>query len=245
MKNLARRLVLVLAVLAIAAPAMAVEAEEELPVFLREEAWLHATATPVTNVDANQGTLPAWDGTKPTASHPYGAGGVYLSNNYSSLSSIFVGEQHDPTQGFTTEGTFTGELDTMGMELYAHLPAGQLCSTFNLAFDLRIDGETILYQEQTAPSAGLMTNHVGDSLYSTRFVFTRLHEAMEAYGIETGPDVEHTIYLNAMNFYACNELVWVYDSAEAPAGIVFNVTDKELRSYTKIDVFNPPPPLGS
>lgn len=133
----------------------------------------------------------------------------------------------------------------MGVTLYAHLAFGALCNDFNLAFDLQIDGEQILYQEQSSPSAGLMTQQVEDSLFSVRFAFTRLHEAMTLYGMETGPEVTHDIYLNVSNFYLCNELVWVYDSAEAPAGNVFNVTDQELRTYSKIDVFNPPPPLES
>lgn len=238
MKTLARRLVLVLAVIALAVPAGAQEAE--LPVFLRSEAWLHATAVPLTNIDASQGTFPSWDGTKPTESHPYGAGGVYAANNYSVFMPI---DQHDPAHNFTMAGQMTGELDTMGVTLYGHKPAGALCDEFNLAFELEIDGEQILYQDQSEPSAGIMTTQVADNLFSAHFAFTRLHEAMELYGIETGPDVTHEIYVNAANFYLCDETVWVYDSAEAPAGIVFNVADNELRRYTNVDVFNPPPPL--
>ena len=243
MKTSLRRLVLVLAVLALAVPAGAQEAVE--PEFLRSEAWVHATDVPVTNIEASQGTFPSWDDTKPTASHPYGAGGAYVANNYDLFTTGMVtGRQHDPAGHFTMQGEFTGELDTMGVTLYAHLPAGAVCTDFNLAFDLQIDGESILYQEQSSPSAGLMTTPVEDTLFSVHFAFTRLHEAMTLYGLETGPDVTHDIYLNAANFYACNEMVWVYDSAEAPAGIVFNVADKELRRYTNVDVFNPPPPLA-
>jgi hypothetical protein len=245
MKTLLRRLVLVLAVLAIAVPAQAQEADPEVPEFLRSEAWIHATDTPVSNLDASQGTFPSWDETKPTESHPYGAGGMYVANNYDLFTTnLATGRQHDPASHFTTQGEFTGELDVAGFTLYAHLPAGALCDDFNLAFDLQIDGESILYQAQSAPSAGLMTMPVEDTLFQVKFAFTRLHEAMTLYGIETGPDVTHEIYLNAANFYACNEMVWVYDSAEAPAGLVFNPTTSELRQYTKVDVFNPPPPLG-
>lgn len=240
MKTLLRRLVLVLAVLALAVPAQAQEAvEPEPPVFLRSEAWVHATDVPVTNIEASQGTFPTWDDSKPTASQPFGAGGAYVANNYSFMG----GEQHDPANHFTMAGQVTGELDTMGVTLYGHKPVGALCSDFNLGFELEIDGEQILYQAQSEPSADIMTTQVGDNLYSAHFAFTRLHEAMELYGIETGPDVTHEIYVNVANFYICDEVVWVYDSAEAPAGIVFNVADNELRRYTNIDVFNPPPPL--
>lgn len=234
-----RRLVVFIAVLGLAAVPVQAQEEEE-PEFLRSEAWLHATSVPLGNLAASDGSFPTWDDEKPTDSQPYGAGGVYAANNLSFLTS-----QHDPEQHLTMQGELTGELDTMGVTLYAHLPFGALCNEFNLAFDLRIDGEQILYQEQSSPSAGLMTQQVDDTLFSVRFAFTRLHEAMTLYGIETGPDVTHDIYLNASNFYLCNEMVWVYDSAEAPAGHVFNVEDRELRTYTKIDVFNPPPPLES
>lgn len=240
MTNLLRRLVLVLAILAIAAPATAAE---DAPVFVREEAWIHATDTRITNIDAAQGTLPSWDATKPTASQPYGAGGIYLANN---LSPTMARPDHEPAMHFTTQGTFTGELDTMAVTLFAQLPwMRALPCGIDLAFDLQIDGVTILEQAYNEASTGIMVNQVEDDLYNVRFAFTRLDDAMAEYGVATGPDVEHAITMNVQNFYLCQEAVWVYDSAEAPAGMVFNGTAKELKSYTEIDVFNPPPPIES
>jgi hypothetical protein len=119
------------------------------------------------------------------------------------------------------------------------LPCGM-----GLAWDLKIDGQQILYQSASEPSAELMVEQVNEDLWAVKFYFTRLYEAMQTYGVETGPDVTHTIYMNATNFYVCNEVVWVYDSAEAPGGAIFNLLDpKQLRFYTKVDVFNPPPPI--
>jgi hypothetical protein len=78
-----------------------------------------------------------------------------------------------------------------------------------------------------------------------KFRLTNLHAMMRELGVETGPGVVHAVYLNAMNFYACHEVVWVFDSAEAPAGAVFNLTGPEAREYTDVDVYDPPPPYGS
>lgn len=53
---------------------------------------------------------------------------------------------------------------------------------------------------------------------------------------------QHTVHLNAMNFYTCNEVVWVYDSVEAPAGAVFNLCGTPAAQFTEVNVFEPPPP---
>jgi hypothetical protein len=237
------------AILVIALGATAAHAARYVPnyedpelVFSEQAVWFHNAVSPAGNVDAANGDLVRWDTTEPTASAPMGAGGAYVANNYSVFTDLIVGGQRE-SNTFSSAGTFIGNLDSMAVSLFGHMPAGGLCTEMSLAFDLRIDGQTILFQDQGEPSANLATYPAGD-LYEVKFVFTRLHEAMELNGIETGPDVEHEIYLNAANFYACNEAVWVYDSSEAPAGIVFNRFDKALGPYTEIDVFNPPPPLA-
>jgi hypothetical protein len=239
MSSRLRRLVLVLAVLLVAVPAAAEEPvveEPTPPVFLRSEAWFHGTTTPATNVDAGNGETPTWDATKPTGP----AGSAYAGNQ---LSFVTSGVDHQPGDHFTVSGPVTGELDTMAVTLYALLP-GQpaLPCGMDLAFDLRIDDEEILYQPQTGASAGMTIEQVNGPLYKVKFVFTRLHEAMTTYGIPTGPEVEHTVFLNAMNFYLCQEAVWLFDGASVPSGAIFNAAAEELSGYTTIDVFNPPPP---
>jgi len=233
-----RRVLLILAVLAVAAPAIA---EEPLPpVFNRSEVWFHGTSRPVTNLDAEEGSVPTWNGTKPTASVPGGAGSVYAANNVSFLTS---GVDHKPGDHFTVRGPLTGDVDTMAVTLFAHLPTEQVMGCgIDLAFELVVDDYPILYQGQLEASHGMAVKQVSGSLYSVKFVFTRLHQMLQESGIATGPDVEHAISLNVMNFYVCQEAVWVYDSAEAPAGAIFNAAPEELAGYTTVDVFNPPPP---
>ena len=245
MSSLLRRLALVLAVLLVAVPVAAEEPVAEEPVseepvapeFLRSEAWFHGTSTPATNVDAGNGEIPTWDGTKPTGP----AGSAYAGNQ---MSFITTGADHVPGDHFTVSGPVTGELDTMAVTLYALLPTeAAIGCGMSLAFDLRIDDEEILYQSQLEGSAGMTVEQVNGPLHKVKFVFTRLHEAMTTYGVPTGPDVEHTVYLNAMNFYLCHEAVWLFDGADVPSGAIFNAAPEELSGYTTVDVFNPPPPL--
>ena len=236
MTSLLRRLVLVLVVLCVAVPAAA---EEPAVALTRSEVWFHGTSNAVTNVDAGNGTVPSWDATKPTKPTP----SLYAANQ---LSFITSGVDHQPGDHFTVSGPVTGDLDTMAVTLYAVLPGqAALPCGIDLAFDLRIDDQEILYQTQLAGSSGMTVEPVAGNLYKVKFVFTRLSEAMAQYGLATGPDAPHTVHLNAMNFYVCQEAVWVFDSADAPAGAIFNGTPEELAGYTTIDVFNPPPPAGS
>ena len=236
MTSLVRRLVLVLTVLCMAVPAAA--QEPVAPAFARSEAWFHGTGTAVNNLDAGEGKIPTWDATKPTQS----TGSLYAANNLSFLTS---GVEHGPGDHFTVKGPVAGELDTMAVTLYAYLPGqAALPCGMDLAFELSIDGAEILFQPQLGASSGMKVEHVSGALYKVKFVFTRLHEAMTQAGVPTGPDVSHAVYLNAMNFYVCQEAVWVYDSATTPAGAIFNGTPEELASYTTVDVFNPPPPNG-
>lgn len=235
------RHVLIAAVLVVI-PFSSVLAEPVPPVFTERETWFHGTSTKVTNIDARNGVVPTWDGTKPTASHPYGAGSVYLANQG------FAGSAGQNADGFSAKGKFTGDIENWAVTLYGYLPTNKgLPCGMSLAYDLKIDGTVILDQKQSAPSnPSATTEAVNDDLYRVRFALTNIYKAMQDSGLETGPGIEHTIELTALNFYLCQEAVWVYDSAEAPAGSTFNLLDsKRLRAYTKVDVLNPPPPLQS
>lgn len=210
--------------------------------FARSQVWVHATESLVTNLDADNGVIPSWDATKPTASRPLGAGGAYVANNLSWL----LQPEHDPGSHFTMSGEFTGYLDSMAVNMYAYLPTshaiGFTCA-FALAFDLRIDDEPILYQGILENSSGLKVTPTSlPGLFKISYRFTHLHEALILSGLAQAPDAKHEIHLNAQNFYLCNEAVWVYDSVEAPMDVIFNPDPAEWPAYTEIDVFDPPPP---
>ena len=244
--RLHRRLFLLVLVTVLGAvPALAQEPVP--PVFNRQDVWFTRTPTPLTNVDGYSNNVPGWKTTAPTQSAPLGAGGVYAAHHYSW--GIFSnGREHNPAFGFTARGAFTGDIDNLAVTLYGYVPAyavlGECGGGIALSFDLRIDDQSILYQSQTTPSAYLNTDIIQAGYVSVKFRFTRIYEMMRELELTTGPDVAHTVYFNAMNFYVCNEVVWVYDSVEAPAGAVFNLFGAPATQFTDVDVFEPPPPYG-
>lgn len=245
--KLHRRVSLLVAVTMLAGGVAHAQQVEVEPVFERQDVWFHRTQTPVTNVDARSGQVPTWSTTRPTDSAPLGAGGIYAAHHYS-FGIFSQGMEHNPAYGFTAAGKFTGDINNLAVTLYGHVPAyvalPQCAGGIALSFDFRIDGKQVLYQPQSQPSAYLNTDPVSAGFVTVKFRLTNLYQAMKDYGIATGPDVEHDVYLNAMNFYACNEVVWVYDSAEAPAGAIFNLPDADASGYSNVDVYDPPPPYS-
>lgn len=237
------RHVLIAAVLAVIPFSGALGEEPVPPVFNEKSTWFHGTSSRVTNLDARTGTVPTWDETKPTASAPFGAGSVYAANQFSWIASA----GSDAADGFSVKGKFTGDIENWAVTLYGYLPTNKgLPCGISLAYDLKIDGVPILDQDTTAPSEPSTTvEAVNGDLVMVRFALTNIYQAMTDSGVSTGPEAEHTVELTALNFYLCNEAVWVYDSAEAPAGGIFNLDAKRLRNYAKVDVLNPPPPLDS
>lgn len=224
---------LLVAALALGPAAMS-GAEEYEPTFVEQQAWFHPHTLPVGNLDADEGNYVQWNDEEPTAPVP----SVYHGNNYGGI----VDGDHTPEHFFTAEGTFTGDLDTIAFDLYF---IGWAQSTvgcdLSLSFDFRVDGKWVLYQDMLG-SHGIHYEEDG-ALVVARVALTNIWEAFEAHGIEYGPDVEHDIYVNIQNFYACNEVTWVYGSEDAPSGLTANLDD--LEGYFEIDVRNPPPPIDS
>lgn len=244
-----RPVVATVAVLLALAGPMSVQASQHVkpPVFVRQDVWFHQTPMKVANLEhteAGSGAVPGWNTTKPTASAPLGAGGVYVANNLAAITAAGgLNEEHEQRYHFTAQGTFTGAIDNLAVELYAYMPAnltGVFTFDLGLALDLRIDGEKILYQDALATPLDMQTEKISDGLYKVRVAVTDLHKAMESYALDTSETKVHTVYLNAQNFYVGNEAVWVFDSAEAPAGAVFNLDKKLLVDYTVVDAYEDP-----
>lgn len=209
--------------------------EEYVPTFTRADLWLHANSSPIGNLDASQGRFLTWDATKPTDSQQ----AFYHGNNYE----VFIGDLHDPVHFLTMKGTATGDLNTIAFDLYF---TGWAQSTIgcglDLSLDLQIDGKSILFQDFTG-STGYNNRKVDDTTRLTKFVLTNLWEASKQAGLAFGPDVQHEVYLNIQNFYACNEVTWQYDSADRPAGLIVNMPTP-ASGYFEVDVLDPPPPLA-
>ena len=235
-------LVSVLTAIVLAAPPAGADVppiEEYEPTFTRADQWLHRNTSPIGNLDAREGRYLEWDGVKPTGDQP----AFYHGNNYE----VFVsGGQttHDPEHFMTMEGTAAGDLDAIAFDLYF---TGWAQSTigcgFALSFQLIVDGETILDQDYLG-SDGISYSVIDDTTVLARFALTNLWDATKIYGLPYGPDVQHEIYLNLQNFYACNEVTWQYDGAEVPSGLIVNLPEPGKKGYTRINVLDPPPPPG-
>jgi hypothetical protein len=212
------------------------DAETDL-FFAQQEAWFTAGASGVGNLDYVAGDIPSWNSAPPSGSTAY-----TVMNNYST----FAGDRYQNT--FTAQGTFTGHLENIAIEFIAKTFAEAACQVDALAWDLRVDGEQILFTNQIEPSAGLQTSPLGEN-YQVRFVFTGIHDVMADRDIVGDETTEHTVFMNFANFYACQESYALYGSAETPARLLANTQPQGRRGnwvqYTEIPVRNPPPPLPS
>lgn len=207
--------------------------------FESQKVWFRAGDTPVGTVDYQLGSPIRW-----STEAPAGPVAATLGNNYSVFMDLVEPGMREAFT-FSTEGTFVGNLETIAVDLYYAGPFAGVCD-MSLSFQVIIDGAEILMQEHLAPSANLKEEAGPNRTRRVRFMFSNLHDTMNLFGVQTGPGVEHEIWLNFANFYACNEAVWLYDSATFPSGMIFNMdpASTEARKYTTVDVQNPPPPLS-
>lgn len=231
MTRLARLLLVPLAVFALlGTPASAeivgcTDTETNTLVLTQEQTYLHQAETKAGNLGALgvPHGLPSWNTTAPTTSVQGGAGGGYLANSASYL---------DPTvkeqTGLTVEGKFNGCLDTMLVNLYAIMPTNRTGTSGSLEesaltamITLTVDGQNIV--EGVEIETNSVANPDGDATYLQRFGISELHNALVDFGVD--PTAEHTIRLTvAPRYINTDNAIFVYDTTEVPAGILFNGT---------------------
>ena len=192
-------------------------------VLTQEQTYIHQAETKAGNLGALglPLSLPSWNTTAPTTSVQGGAGGGYLGNSASYL---------DPTlkeqTGLTVEGKFNGCLDTMLVNLYAIMPTNRTSTSGDLAenaltgiITLTVDGQEVVSGLEIETNS--VPNPDGDATYLARFGIRNLHPALVDFGID--PTVEHTIRLTvAPRYINTDNTIFVYDTTEVPAGILFN-----------------------
>ena len=192
------------------------------PKFSTQQTYIHQAATKAGNLAATGQTgFPSWNTTAPSQSVQQGAGAGYLGF----FALAFAG-QDDSTLGATFIGNFSGCLDTMLVTLYAILPtnrtgtAGDLSeSPLNVYTNLRIDGTTIV--APTEIETKTIANTGGQATYRVRYAFSGLNAALLANNLD--PLANHSIRLNATPRFAnTSNAIFVYDTTEVPAGILFN-----------------------
>ncbi|MGH2711948.1 MAG: hypothetical protein ACRDH9_12180 [Actinomycetota bacterium] len=198
----------------------------------RQDTWIHQATTKFGNAPAygipNAGTeYPSWNTTPPADSVQDGAGGGYLSLAAYSQNTSYT----DPKGAVTFRGSFTGNLDNIAAKLFLFSPVRSADATQAVSMRLNIDNTTI-YQTGDAADRTPLTPG-GDAVLQTNFAFVDLYKAMDEAGLALGDTVVHTVELVIGNWFTVNDnALYVYDTTEVPAGLVFNL-DAGLGSYAK------------
>jgi hypothetical protein len=202
---------------------------DEEPVLCESQVFFKPADTKVGNL-AGQGLdgTPTWDDQAPTDSVATGAGGGYATFRAGELFDV----PGDPTYKPTFQGTFTGPLDTLAVDLYLFSPVYQRTGTeFPLLVSVKIDGKIIAFHDSEEIDTPIQPG--GDAAALIRFALTDLYEVMERRGLDLSHDAEHTMEISATaRYFGDGNSVFVYDTTEVPSGMTFNATD--LEGYTLV-----------
>lgn len=190
----------------------------------RQDNWIHQGLTKLGNAAAfGQDSFPSWDTTEPTTPLGMGGGGAYVTN------SLFHQQftQQDPRASFVAEGTYTGVLDNVAVDLYAWIPP---IWSDDVNLQLIVDGE-VLY---SARVNDVRRTPSGD-LAKLSFAYENIYNAMDLFGMENLETTEHTVRIAANGVFIVNDpAIFVYDASDAPSGLIFN--HETLSLYTRINV---------
>lgn len=242
MRNLIIRAMVLVAVLALAAPS-AVQAqsachdEEGNLVLSEQQSWItDAGGVKAGNLAAHDATeFPSWDDSEPTDSVTGGAGGGYFSTSAGITASEEAGaptDPWDPEYTATLKGTFDGCLDTMAVTLHMFAQADTALGHHLLAARL-YDGETLLVQSApTEVATTVNPNGSGDITYVVPFALRNLVAAFEAQGLD--PSAAHELTLQVQPVYSdVGHVTYLWDTTEVPSGIAFNAAN--LKPYTSVN----------
>lgn len=199
--------------------------EPTAPVFTEQQVYFHQADTKFGNAGAlGYGSLPSWNTTAP-ASVTTGSGGGYLGN----IASEIVLGDHTAESGPTFEGTFTGPVDTIAVDLYAF--ANPADAKQGLRVQILVDGEMV---HEDGDAFDVPFKPGGQAARQLNFAVTGINGVMQAYGLDTSAEKEHTVRVNVVPFFVGDDAVYVYDAAEAPSGILFNAAAEKLSKYVVV-----------
>lgn len=192
----------------------------------RQDVWVHASDSKVGNLAEGFATF---NTTKPTASYTTGAGAAFVANEFTQI----VLAPDDPTHTLRMTGTFTGHIDNLAAEVYLLTPSGQAFSEYGLIATLTIDGTNLYTSDFVEGNSANMTP-AGDVAYKFKVAFTNLYEAMLSNGIDGSGT--HTVDLGVAPYFFGDDAIYVYDAAEIPTGIIFNLEKSALGTYSEIQL---------
>ncbi len=190
----------------------------------RQDAWIHHGGARLGNLAA-QGlaALPSWNTTPPTASLQDG-GGFWVTNSITRQPTA----PEDARGSFVARGGFTGVLDNIAVDLYAYVTP---VYSQDLNIELTIDDQQLF-----GAAVPDVRNAAAGSFQRIRFAFTNIYEVLESLGFPNGNATAHTLRVTVGGVYVVNDpMVFVYDAADAPAGVVFN-HDALTTDYTQLEL---------
>ncbi len=193
-------------VLALAGPATADHGGIH-PTLRTEQSFFHCVGdTKVQNVSFYQGQVPSWNTTPPAGSVQAGHGCGY----YEPLITNALPVPFDAVW----QGTFTGNLRDLTIELHRLLPAQGATVPNRLTVAVLIDGEERLNNNNVTVTPVPSSNNASQS---ARITLTGLgYETEDADGTQ-----QRTIRIQVGSWNE-TQSAWVFDSTEVPAGITFN-----------------------
>ena len=175
-----------------------------------ERVYFHCVGS--SKVQNTEAGIPSWNTTAPTQSVQSGAG----CGHYSNLATL----GGTPLDDANWAGTFTGNLDTMTVELHnIHASSDRAFTTMRLSVLLTIDGHTSYTHAVATPQAVPRTASSTGAADKLLFSFRRLGLLLE----EGDGMQAHEISLT-IGEYNETQSAWVWDTTEVPAGITFNPT---------------------
>lgn len=201
------------------------DAQDDVSV-CRQDTWFHQASTKLGNGVALDQAFPSWSTTKPTASISQGAGAAYLTNSVTHQTML----AEDLRSIATFDGSYTGVIDNLAIEIFG-ITSPIVSGELNVR--LVVDSWTLL----DARRVKVTPQPVGDQRQRFRLVLTNVYEALKEFQHPGGPDTSHRLRLAIVGSAVLNDpIVFEYDSADSPSGMVFNQEAVELGSYTEIDV---------
>jgi hypothetical protein len=191
----------------------------------RQDSWIHAIdpKTKVGNLAGfGAGDFPTWTTTMP--GNAAGTGAYFTNSAFHQL----VGPQ-DPRGSAVFQGPYKGTVDNIAVTLYAFVPP---IFSRDLNLELTIDGEQVFVGNFVVKMAS-----GGNNTQKLTFAFTNIYNFLDGGGKAGDASTEHTIKVAANGRFIVNDpAIFVYDAADWPSGLIFNVESEGLSNYAVIDV---------
>lgn len=211
---------------ALAAPGDCRQIEDAAQV-CRLDVWLHKAETAAGNLGATGETAyPSWNTTRPTGN----AGGGYAGH----WGGDFAVEEYQSGSTATFEGSFKGNLDNAAVTLYLFAPgySAQGLPGYHLRTQIVVSGRQLYTSDFTNGDVVKITK-AGEAVFKIEYALVNLYPGLKASG-QAGDANPHQIRLSVTPYLAGDEAMFVYDSAEVPSGIVFNLEPSGLGAYTQL-----------